>query len=129
MKIIVKIAVLAFSALIFLTAATTGCGTNAVRIAFFVYDENDTFISELMQQMSGMVPAEIPTETRYAGNSQVKQNQQIVELAGTGIELFVINAVDRMACGSIAEKCVGSGVDVIFFNREPLMDALKEGNI
>ena len=129
MKTFLKIAVLALSVLILTAAVMAGCGKNTARVAFFVYDENDTFISELMQRMSAMVPAEIPTEIRYAGNSQVKQNQQIVELLGTGIELFVVNAVDRMACGSIAEKCVNSGVDVIFFNREPLLDVMKGGNI
>ena len=129
MKNFVRIMVLALSALVLAAVAMGGCGTDTARIAFFVYDENDTFISELMQRMSDRAPAGVPTVIRYAGNSQVKQNQQIVELAGTGIDLFVINAVDRLACGAIAEKCVDSGVDVIFFNREPLMDALKDGNI
>ena len=129
MKNFVKTSVVALFVLIILATAIAGCGTNNARIAFFVYDENDTFISEMMQRMSALVPAEIPTEIRYASNSQVKQNQQIGELVGTGIDLFVINAVDRMACGAIAEKCVNNGVDVIFFNREPLADALKDGVI
>ena len=130
MKNFLKImSVLALSALVFAAAAVGGCGKNDARVAFFVYDENDTFISELMQRMSTLAPADIPTEIRYAGNSQVKQNQQIVELTGTDIELFVINAVDRMACGAIAEKCVDNGIDVIFFNREPLWDVMEGGDI
>jgi methyl-galactoside transport system substrate-binding protein len=32
-----------------------------------------------------------------------------------------------MACGSIAEKCMASDVNVIFFNREPLGDVMTSG--
>jgi len=108
--------------------AAVGCGKPPAQIAFFIYDENDTFMSELMQRMSAMVPYGMQTKIEYAANSQVVQNSQIVGLLDSGAELFVINAVDRLACGSIAEKCVKSGVKVIFFNREPLEEALKAGN-
>ena len=129
MRSLIKISVLILIFLILISAGMTGCGKNEARVAFFVYDENDTFISEMMQSMSEMVPDEIRTEIRYAGNSQVKQNQQIVELTDTNIEIFVINAVDRMACGSIAEKCITNDINVIFFNREPLGDVMQNRNI
>ena len=111
-----------------LTIAAVGCGQPTAQIAFFIYDENDTFLSELMQKIPATAPGGTPIEIRYAANSQVVQNQQIVSLAEAGIELFVINPVDRLACGAIAEKCVKSGIDVIFFNREPMEDALNAGN-
>jgi len=109
-------------------AAAGGCGQPATQIAFFIYDENDTFLSELMQWVPAASPNGAPIEIRYAANSQVVQNQQIVSLAEEGIDLFVINPVDRLACGAIAEKCVNSGIDVIFFNREPMEDALEAGD-
>ena len=113
---------------IILCLALTGCGQPSAQIVFFIYDENDTFISELMQRMSAMIPEEVTAEIRYAANSQVVQNQQIISFVGTGVELFAVNAVDRLACGAIAEKCIKSGIDVIFFNREPLEDALIASN-
>lgn len=108
-----------------------GCGQNDKKIAFFIYDGSDTFISEMMDVMTGAMPDNISYEVRDAGNSQVVQNQQIVELIdqGEGYDLFVINAVDRLACNSIVEKCADVGIPVIFFNREPLEDALVAANV
>ena len=106
-----------------------GCGARHAEIAFFIYDETDTFISEMMAKMNGLLPDGVTAEIRYAGNSQTIQNQQIIDLSETGIRLFVINAVDRLACSSIVELCVSRGIDVIFFNREPLGDAMQGGNI
>ena len=103
---------------------TTGCSQGGHKIAFFQYKENDTFISEMMEHLTASVPEGIAFEVRAAGNSQSVQNQQIVELIGGGFDIFIINAVDRLACSSIIEKCSKEDLPVIFFNREPLEDAL-----
>ncbi len=104
----------------------SGCHEKKNKIAFFMYDGTDTFISEMMDYMTSNVPFEADVEVRDAGNSQAVQNQQIVELISDGFDLFVINAVDRLACSSIVEKCSKADIPVIFFNREPLEDALDE---
>lgn len=111
-------------------AVFSGCGGGDTKVAFFVYDGSDTFISEMMDYMITEIPAGITPVIRNAGNSQAVQNQQIVELIEEGgYALFVINAVDRLACSSIVEKCSGEGIDVVFFNREPLEDALTNDNV
>lgn len=103
-----------------------GCDSGTTTIAFLIYDARDTFISEMMSSMMDDVPDHIHVETRDAGNSQAIQNQQIIELIEDGVDLLVINAVDRLACSAIVEKCSNEGIPVIFFNREPLEDALTE---
>jgi len=114
----------------FISMALTACNRSEMKIAFFVYDGSDTFISEMMNHMAAEIPQEITAEFRDAGNSQAVQNQQIVELIEEGgYRLFVINAVDRLACSSIVEKCAGEGIAVIFFNREPLADALTNDDV
>jgi len=110
-------------------AALSGCRQGERKIAFFLYHGGDTFITEMMDDMVSKIPAGISYEIRDAGNSQAVQNQQIVELIDKGFDLFVINAVDRLACSSIVEKCANSGIPVIFFNREPLEDALNVSNV
>ena len=105
-------------------APLSGCARNGRKIAFFKYKGGDTFISEMMDYMTARIPAGIDFEVRDAGNSQSVQNQQIVELIPKGYDMFVVNAVDRMACSSIIEKCSAEKIPVIFFNREPLEDAL-----
>jgi len=78
----------------------------------------------MMDHMTSGVPEGVIFEVRDAANSQSVQNQQIVELIEAGFDLFVINAVDRLACSSIVERCAREGIPVIFFNREPTEDAL-----
>jgi len=107
-----------------LIGAPLSCGQRGQKIAFFRYKGGDTFISEMMEYMTARVPDGITYEVRDAGNSQSVQNQQIIELIDGGFDLFIINAVDRLACSSIVERCVKEGIPVLFFNREPLEDAL-----
>jgi len=101
-----------------------GCGQKGKKIAFFKYKGSDTFISEMMDYMTSQVPEDVTFQVRDAGNSQSVQNQQIIGLINGGFDLFVINAVDRLACSSIVERCDKEAIPVIFFNREPLEDAL-----
>jgi len=108
----------------FILLPLVSCGASGQKIAFFIYKSNDTFISELMQYMTANVPAGVSFEVRDAGNSQSVQNQQIVELMGGKFDLFVINAVDRLACSAIIEKCKEKKMPVLFFNREPPEDIL-----
>jgi len=112
------------------TCVLGSCRQAGPRIAFFLYKGNDTFISEMMAHMAAGIPENWSYEVYDAGNSQSVQNQQIVESIDGRFDLFVINAVDRLACGSIVEKCAKNGVPVIFFNREPLEDAFgSDGDV
>lgn len=113
--------------LLFGILSFSACAPGGPKVAFLIYDGKDTFIAELMEKVQQDMPAGIAYEIREAGNSQARQNQQITELIESGVSLLVVNAVDRLACNSIVEKCQTEGVDVIFFNREPLEDALTGG--
>ena len=116
-----------------LTAGCLGlgaCATGGPKAAFLLYDAQDTFISEMMVALEQNMPEGLFYEVRDAAKSQSRQNQQILELIEQGFGLLIINAVDRLACSSIVEKCTAAGVDVIFFNREPLEDAMvSEGKV
>ena len=112
-----------------LAAGLSGCSKNTYKIAFFQYKGSDTFITEMMDYMTARVSADVTFEVRDAGNSQSVQNQQIIELIDGGYDLFIINAVDRLACSSIVERCAMEGIPIIFFNREPLEDALIGANV
>ena len=112
-----------------LAAWVCACGRSGRKIAFFQYKGSDTFITEMMDYMTARVAAGVAYEVRDAGNSQSVQNQQIVGLIDGGFDLFIINAVDRLACSSIVEKCAGEKIPIIFFNREPLEDALTGNDV
>jgi len=107
-----------------LLCAVSGCGQSTTKVAFFQYKREDTFITEMMDYMTARMPEGVTFEVRDAGYSQSVQNQQIVELIASRFDLLVINAVDRLASKSIVEKCASEEIPLIFFNREPLEDAL-----
>ncbi|MCL2426631.1 MAG: galactose ABC transporter substrate-binding protein [Oscillospiraceae bacterium] len=119
-----SISLILLSAFFLLLMPLSGCGQGSREIAFFKYSEADTFIAEMMAYMTARVPEDINFAVLDAGNSQSVQNQQIVELIEAGSDLLVINAVDRLASSAIVARSVADGVPVIFFNREPLEDAL-----
>ena len=116
--------ILRWVAVCLLLAALMGCGQSGKKIAFFQYKGSDTFITEMMDYMTARVSRDVAYEVRDAGNSQSVQNQQIVELIDKGYDLFIINAVDRLSSSSIIERCAKEKLPIIFFNREPLEDAL-----
>jgi len=126
-KIMLAVIVCAILAAIAVFAFTRP-GQSGPRFAFFLYDGNDTFIVELMGSISAAMPQHITYEVFHANNSQSVQNQQIVELIDRDFDLFVINAVDRLASSSIVERLSREGIPIIFFNREPLAEALV-GNV
>lgn len=114
--------------LLFFILLLSACQQKQTRVAFLLYDSSDTFISELIAHIEANTPDKLAYEVHDASNSQAKQNQQIVELIEQKVDLLVINAVDRLAASSIVEKADAAGVKIIFFNREPLADALEYSN-
>ena len=107
-----------------LTALFSGCTATRPSIAFFIYDGNDTYITQMMNSMREHVSPAFDFSVHDAENSQSLQNRQITEALENGTDLLIINAVDRLACQSIVEKCDMEGVHVVFFNREPTADAM-----
>ena len=125
------LSVLSFSFICLILLSLSGCRPAGQKIAFFLYNGSDTFITEMMDNMkkgmkTEMEPEGVTFKVFDARNSQSVQNQQINELIDDNYDLFVINAVDRLASRAIVEKCKKEGIPVIFFNREPLDNALKE---
>jgi methyl-galactoside transport system substrate-binding protein len=102
-----------------------GCSSNKYRVAVLIYDENDTYISEMEDLIINLGTDYISYEVAYASNSQSIQNEQIIKMIDDGYRILLVNAVDRLASGSIIEKTEKSEVSVIFFNREPLEIDMK----
>ena len=92
--------------------------------AFFVYDKSDTFIAEMTNVMISSMPEYIAYEIFDGANSQSVQNRQIVDAIDMGFDIFIINTVDRLAAGTIVERLYREDIPIIFFNREPLEEAI-----
>ena len=101
-------------------------------IGISVYDQYDTFISELMSQFQSYVKEKekdwgisITLEIQNAEQNQLVQNIQLDSFIEDGVDIDSINLVDRTDASSIIEKAKTSDVPVIFFNRELVKEDLE----
>jgi methyl-galactoside transport system substrate-binding protein len=103
----------------------SGCSKKTTEIGILLYEENDTFLTELVDQIVARMPKDVNYKIEYASNSQSIQNQQLLDFIEADVDILLINAVDRLAGSTIVEKCEQSKIPVIFFNREPLESDLQ----
>ena len=108
----------------------SGCGsapkTGDIRIGVTVYDEYDTFISELMEDFmadvaevnAGDLEAPVSVVRYNAAQSQITQNEQVEQMIAKGCSVICVNLVDRTDPSMIIETAREADVPVIFFNRE-----------
>ncbi len=113
-------------------ALLTACGskpgnrTREIRIGVTVYDEYDTFITELMEVfMADVAEANardqettVSVLTYNAAQSQITQNEQVEKLISKGCDLICVNLVDRTDPSMIIDMAREADIPVIFFNRE-----------
>lgn len=133
----------AFAALIFAlticVSSMAGCSskgtqqsTHSVRIGVSLYDQYDTFITELMESFTGYVEqrksggVDIVTVVRDAAGSQSSQNDQVREMIESGCNVLCVNLVDRTAPTEIIDLARKNNVPVIFFNRELVEEDLMQ---
>lgn len=112
-----------------------GCGkekeTPTVRIGVALYQQEDTFISTVVQQLEQLARAEeqrrgikINLNLADARSSQSAQNEQVDRFLQQGYDVICVNLVDRTAAAVIVDKAQAAEVPVIFFNREPVEEDL-----
>lgn len=103
----------------------TGCQKPKMKVGILVYEEQDTFIAELVSDITTHMPDDVWYQIVYASNSQSVQNQQLLKFIKEDVDLLLVNAVDRLAGSAIVEKSQQAGIPIIFFNREPLASDLE----
>ena len=123
-------AVLGCAAAGFLLAGCESGGAERVRnikIGVAVYDQYDTFISQLVEQfnqcaaeMSDSADSNISVkiEVYNAGKSQTTQNDQVKNMLEQECDVICVNLVDRTEPVTIIDMAEKQDVPVIFFNRE-----------
>ena len=122
-------------------AIVSGCGgtspkkgDGSVRIGVSLYDQYDTFISELMASFNSYVDSrksegvEMATIVQDASRSQPAQNEDVAEMIENGCNVLCVNLVDRTAPTEIIDNARKNDIPVIFFNRELVgADAFQSG--
>jgi methyl-galactoside transport system substrate-binding protein len=124
----------------FLALLLSACGqapkAGDIRIGVTVYDEYDTFISELMEDFmedvaevnAGELETPVSVVRYNAAQSQITQNEQVEQMISKGCSVICVNLVDRTDPSMIIEKAREADVPVIFFNRELVEEDLMSWN-
>ncbi len=118
-----------------LLAGLTGCGERpppTIRVGVALYQQDDTFISTVVQDLQRLALEEeqatnvkINLNIADGRSSQSLQNEQVDRFLDRGYDVICVNIVDRTAAAVIIDKAQSSGVPVIFFNREPVVEDLR----
>ena len=116
----------------------TGCGSGkedsvkSIKIGVTLYDQYDTFISELMQTFkSSTLKKEseagvaISLEILDASGNQTTQNEQVRTLIEKGCDVICVNLVDRTEPTTITDMAEKNNIPIIFFNRELVAEDLE----
>lgn len=104
----------------------------SIRIGVTVYDQYDTFISQLIECFStdlGMKEKETGTaihiEVFNAADSQTTQNGQVEDMLKNGCDVICVNLVDRTEPTTIIDMAEKRNIPIIFFNRELVEEDLE----
>lgn len=116
----------------------TGCEnrdpekTETVRVGVAIYQQNDTFISNVVQEMErlarekeGESLLKINLSIADGQSNQTLQMEQVDRFLDWGCDVLCVNMVDRTAAAVIVDKAEEAGVPVIFFNRQPVEEDLS----
>lgn len=122
------------AAVLTLTGCTAGKQEKitSIKIGISVYDQYDTFISQLLDSFEKSVKEKeaetgvsISIEIQNAAGSQSEQNNQVEDFINDGCDVVCVNLVDRTDPTMIIDKAKSADVPVIFFNRELVEEDLE----
>lgn len=115
-----------------------GCGDaekkeiHNIKIGVTVYDQYDTFVSQLMERFNDYASSKeeqtgtaIGVDVYNAAGSQLNQNSQVEKMISDGCGVVCVNLVDRTEPASIIDLAEKHRVPVIFFNRELVEEDLE----
>ena len=110
-----------------LVLAAASCSfADGVKIGAGIYRFNDAFMLRFRNAMSA--------EAEKAGaeimivdgrDDQPTQDAQVDEFIAGGVNVLIINPVDRMASQPIVDKAKSAGIPIVFINREPPSEILS----
>lgn len=116
-----------------LAVEVSGCGNTGggqvtnIRIGVSVYDQYDTFVSEMINhfneyasEVSASMDSNVSVniDVYNAAASQTTQNNQVKTMLEDGCDIICVNLVDRTEPVTIIDMAEKKDVPVIFFNRE-----------
>lgn len=125
----------AIAAIVIVTLCGTslwGCEENAEKhpekpplVGVLVYRQDDAYLSLVTKAIQDELSGKAEVAVFFAEGDQLTQNEQINALINRKASAFALNIVDPRTAGLAANMIQKANIPVIFFNREPDVDALK----
>lgn len=133
-KKILAVAITAFMSIQLLCACKEAGPDTAkpLHVGLTCYDQSDTFLEQMIdcfrEELNGLESetTEVTITIRDALGSQRAQNDQVKELIDAGCNVLCVNLVDRANPSEIIDLARESEIPIIFFNREPVAEDLKQ---
>lgn len=123
---------------IILVCNICGCQSNKeekdsiLRVGIVTYTQDDPFINTLKEQLKENLKTmetkdmKIMVSERNGDNDQRDQNKAVEEMIDAGCDIMCVNLVDRTEPSKIIKMARQSNIPIIFFNREPVREDLKQ---
>ena len=111
--------------LTFILILTISAQANEITIGSCIYRFNDAFMLRFrnaMTEQSDKLGAKITMADGQ--DDQTTQDAQIDEFISNGVNVLIVNPVDRMASQAIIDKAKAANIPVVFINREPTPEML-----
>ena len=89
-----------------------------------IYDGTDTFMASLRLHLETYAQGKARLTVYDSRNDQNLQYDQVEGMLEAGVDVLIINPVDRLAAGYLIEKARKRQTPVLFVNKEPLLEDL-----
>ena len=112
-------------ALILILAAVSCSHAENVKIGSCIYRFNDAFMLRFRNAMTAESEKLGATITMADGqDDQTTQDGQVDQFIADGVNVLIVNQVDRMASQATIDKAKAANIPVVFINREPTPEML-----
>lgn len=115
-----------FVAALILVLAFASCSfADGVKIGSCIYRFSDAFMLRFRNAMSAESAKEgAELVLADSQNDQAIQDSQVDEFIANGVNVLIINPVDRLSSQNIIDKAKAANIPVVFINREPTPEML-----
>jgi methyl-galactoside transport system substrate-binding protein len=105
--------------------AVTAASAANPKIGILIYKYDDTYISTVRNALNKALEGRADVTMQDGKGDQATQNDQLDVLIERGMDGIIVNMVDAQAAAGVVSKIKDKGIPVVFFNREPDLNALK----
>lgn len=125
MKEVILLRKVLITALILILAFSSCSYAEGVKIGSCIYRFSDAFMLRFRNAMSAESDKEgAELVLADSQNDQTIQDSQVDEFIANGVNVLIINPVDRMSSQTIIDKAKAANIPIVFINREPPAEIL-----